>query len=62
MKLPTAIYVAGSFWLFSFSLSEFNKAHMENASTGIKSFNLFMLVWTGKMLYNSIKFSEYLSM
>jgi len=61
MKLPTAIYVAGSFWLFASVGREFNKVYIENASPGLKMFNLVMLGFTGKLLYDSIIFSQYLS-
>lgn len=56
MKLPAAFYIAGSVWLFASILSEYNRVHIENASSGVKCFNLFMLVFAGKLLYKSIDF------
>ncbi len=61
MKLPTAIYVAGSFWLFASVIRENNRVHLENASSGIKFFNVCMLIGTGKLLFDSIHFSQYLA-
>ena len=54
MKLPASFYYAGSIWLFASILNEFNRVHMENASNGVKYFNLFMLAFAGKLLYKSI--------
>jgi hypothetical protein len=59
MKLPTAIYVAGSFCLFSSVLKQVNKVYLENASDSLKIFNLFILGASSNLLYRAITFSEY---
>jgi hypothetical protein len=61
MKLPSAICVAGSFWLFSSVLQQVNKVYLENASDRLKLFNLFMLGASVNLLYRAITFSEYQS-
>jgi len=61
MKLPNAIYLTGSFWLFSSVLQQVNKVYLENACDSLKIFNLFMLGVSGNLLYRAIKFSEYQS-
>jgi len=61
MKLPNAIYLAGSFWLFSSVLQQVNKVYLENACDSLKIFNLFMLGVSGNLLYRAIIYSEYQS-
>jgi hypothetical protein len=61
MKLHTAIYVTGSFWLFSSVLQQVNKVYLENACDSLKFFNLFMLGVSGNLLYRAIIYSEYQS-
>ena len=63
MKFPYAIYVSGSILLFCSTLQQFNKVYMEeNATPLLKGFNLFMLVFAGKLVYWAVTYSEYLSM
>lgn len=62
MKLPYTIYVSGSIWLFCSVLQQFNKVNMEEANSGLKMFNLFILLLSGKLVYRAVTFSEYLSM
>jgi len=61
MKLHTAIYVTGSFWLFSSVLQQVNKVYLENACDSLKFFNLFMLGVSCNLLYRAIIYSEYQS-
>jgi hypothetical protein len=60
MKLPYAMYVSGSIWLFCSVLQQFNKVYMENGSFVLKAFNLIILIQCGKLVYKAIAFSDYL--
>ena len=54
------------FWIniiILFIYQQFNKVYMEeNATPLLKGFNLFMLVFAGKLVYRAVTYSEYLSM